>query len=410
MNSKTKSVIAFLVLGLLVPLLGGTASALVMVDPPFIPSTDPDSLTSYKEVRQIEPQDIEVPTPVKVPLNNDELGTMRFALYNNNTNQLNPYHFESVVKYTYNITVETEPPVTNISNVSDENYSTYAEFPLATDGTGKVTLYISSEQPIDTSRLILSLDNNVALPTSIEIQALVGDVYKTVLAKTPMRYGGMAFPRTTSDSWVVTLEYSQLLRITEFSFNPTSNSGVVQKNIIFLMLPEQSYTLYSNSVGYSSSNIREAGNLSAAQDYIMLPYTKPSPNSLYTEPDTDSDGIPDSLDNCQWVKNSDQLDINKNDTGDACEDFDLDYVLNSQDNCPDVPNKDQRDNDGDGLGDACDSFESRLTEQYPWLPWTGIGFALAVLIIMFYLTAKSTVVKGVSEDTADPGRSEEQKV
>jgi hypothetical protein len=37
------------------------------------------------------------------------------------------------------------------------------------------------------------------------------------------------------------------------------------------------------------------------------------------------------------------------------EDSDSDGVPDSIDNCPDVPNPDQKDNDGDGLGDACDT-------------------------------------------------------
>ena len=70
--------------------------------------------------------------------------------------------------------------------------------------------------------------------------------------------------------------------------------------------------------------------------------------------DTDQDGIPDEQDNCPNVPNSDQLDSDDDDIGDACDDdSDNDGVVDSDDNCPIVPNPDQEDSDKDGVGDAC---------------------------------------------------------
>jgi hypothetical protein len=59
--------------------------------------------------------------------------------------------------------------------------------------------------------------------------------------------------------------------------------------------------------------------------------------------DTDSDTIPDNIDNCPTVPNTSQIDTDDDGIGDAC------------DNCPFVVNPTQADSDGDGIGDACDN-------------------------------------------------------
>ncbi len=75
-------------------------------------------------------------------------------------------------------------------------------------------------------------------------------------------------------------------------------------------------------------------------------------------PDTDGDGIPDDEDNCPTAPNEDQADADEDGVGDACEpenDRDGDGVADADDNCPDVSNPEQTDTDGDAVGDACDT-------------------------------------------------------
>jgi len=59
--------------------------------------------------------------------------------------------------------------------------------------------------------------------------------------------------------------------------------------------------------------------------------------------DTDSDGIPDSEDNCPTISNANQADTDGDNVGDVC------------DNCPEDSNADQMDSDGDGVGDICET-------------------------------------------------------
>ena len=81
------------------------------------------------------------------------------------------------------------------------------------------------------------------------------------------------------------------------------------------------------------------------------------------DPDSDNDGIADSVDNCPNDSNADQADNDNDGIGNVCDstpdgnilDADNDGIADSVDNCPNDSNADQADNDNDGIGNVCDS-------------------------------------------------------
>lgn len=85
--------------------------------------------------------------------------------------------------------------------------------------------------------------------------------------------------------------------------------------------------------------------------------------------DTDSDTVCDAVDNCPTTSNANQVDLDDDGVGDACDppatmscdglggDDDLDNWCRLYDNCPETANVDQSDVDDDGIGDACDVEE-----------------------------------------------------
>lgn len=72
--------------------------------------------------------------------------------------------------------------------------------------------------------------------------------------------------------------------------------------------------------------------------------------------DTDGDGIGNLQDNCTFVSNSDQRDLDEDGQGDACDDdIDGDGYTNDKDNCSSLLNPSQFNTDGDQQGDLCDN-------------------------------------------------------
>jgi hypothetical protein len=186
---------------------------------------------------------------------------------------------------------------------------------------------------------------------------------------------------------MITFAYSQPLRITELILHQDSKK-INNQGLRFLAQPNNNYIVYFNPDRFVNIPVIEAANLLSNKDVVYLKESVSQNNPSYVLADNDLDGIPNIRDNCIDVKNQDQADVNGNGKGDVCDDFDKDGIINSVDNCPNNPNQNQLDSDYDKIGDACDNVESRVTEKYKFIPWLGIVFAMATIVILFAITFK----------------------
>lgn len=255
-------------------------------------------------------------------------------------------------------------------NIIDNNIKTYTEFPLLTENeSAEVLIIINSQTPITSSFLTLILDNNVALPNSITIRAIVDNQEKIILANQKLYQQTVYFPKTTSDKWKIIFNYSQPLRISELRLNQDNVEKLTYRSLRFLAQLNHSYRIYLDPDRLVNYRSKEVGDLTLAKNIFLINNPPPSQkNPNYLIADIDKDNIPDIKDNCVYIYNPKQEDIDNNNRGDMCDDWDLDGIVNSRDNCPNQPNRDQKDTDGDKIGDVCDNEESRITERYKWLP------------------------------------------
>ncbi len=371
-----------------------TGNALIVIvllaatSPLSAQSLNPES--AYREVFTVGPVESVVPTVVEVPLSGPRPERVEYMVVEQATGQYIPSLFVEAYKTSKApLTAFAPEGIGTPAALLDEDYGTSVTFDVSDAEEEKVRIELRATAPIAVSGFTFSLGRNGSLPTSAEVRTVDADGQeRIILANSGVRTNRIAFLPVTAPRFFIEFTYSQPLQISELTLIQDEPERSVVRALRFLAQPQGSYTVYQNPDRYEIVEYSERGNLVQDEDVLRLPAPQVFPHQGYTPADVDDDGVPDRIDNCVQVFNADQIDINDNGRGDACDDWDRDAVPNAEDNCEQMPNRNQSDEDGDGIGDVCDDEESRLTEQYFWIPWAGMGIAGIVLLGLFVLVAR----------------------
>ena len=350
-----------------------------------------DAREAFRNYKNIGSIDITVPTVVEIPLEKSSYYSDTFLVREEQTGSYVGSLFQEVrttVGPVYSAV--TVPEVRNTQNIVDKKGDTFIQFDAVDDVSGTARIVLSTPSPEVVSELILQLSPHVSLPQMVTIRAQVLGEMKTVVASRLVMGTKIMFPETVSNKWEIIFTHVQPLRIAEMTLKGRATKQVTNQSLRFLARPDTVYTLYFDADRSTQVQVAESGYLADNTGVLRVKRVPTLPSPYYIPADIDRDGVRDEIDNCVSVSNTEQIDIDGNGRGDACDDFDKDGKINSIDNCPDVPNRQQVDTDADGIGDVCDQEESRFTEKNAWVPWVGMGVAVAVLVTLFALVAIGT--------------------
>jgi hypothetical protein len=337
--------------------------------------------STFKTITDIAVPPLKVPTVIEIPftgVRGSEYASVAIERAGQTNGLFEPLQFQYGNIQKRILEVEVENALR--SALTDGVSSTFHDFEVASQPTNTtIVIDVTTAQMINGVQL--SFAEFSARPKKVQISA--ANEYggeSQMLFSIPYTSDTINFPERRVQSVFVTLTYDQPLRITDIALLPNEPVQEVT-HIRFLAQPGAIYRMYSNPERYISVPTSEMPNLAGGT--VRVATTKnTTANQNFVPSDLDKDGASDSIDNCPQVSNADQTDIDSNGIGDACDDFDRDGYVNVRDNCPLITNADQRDTDGDNIGDVCDEEESRFSEQYPWLPWMGMGLVLILLVAM----------------------------
>lgn len=353
------------------------------------------TLSAYRSYLEVVPAQSTIPTVVQVPLPPD--ATKVLILEEQSQSFVgsmieNRYVINDPATYQLSEVSSPDGVRGDLNNLLDNNPNTFVDLIVGGRSIESSSVFLlESDHPVPVSEFSFKIGKNSVLPSGFSIYSIKNrqdtteegelifqSTYVNNLVKFPVRYGQF---------WLIVFNYGQPIRLTDLNMGPVETSTRVD-NVRFLALPNMTYRVYLYPERSAPVTLRSGGNLAGVNAVAPISVGALTDNPLFVEADTDNDGTPDGLDNCPSDYNPDQLSTRGDGEGDVCADFDNDGFNNTEDNCPMIPNYDQRDKDGDGIGDDCDEAESRLTEQYPWLPWLGIGITLIVILVLFVMVAK----------------------
>lgn len=383
----SKSITALLVvLGLGLVVHAGVASA------------DPRSY--YRSLIDVIPQMSDFPTVIAVPVPADAENVLVYEKGSGDfvASWIEKQTVSSDVVYTARSLNGSDGVRGEAGLLFDTDYSTAVEL-IVKPGTAyaMAEAVVASNVPRRVSEIRMNYATNSSLPRTVTVYA-VSSLGEELVARV-VAGGNMSrivFPERYGQTWRITFDYDQPVRLQDISFGPTE-TRVATDAVRFLAQPHQVYTVYLYPEQTANVSLRESGDLTQVDSAVFDMVSPVKKNELYQPLDSDEDGVSDTRDNCPYHANPDQQNSRGQERGDVCDDYDNDGVINSLDNCPVIPNYAQTDVDADSVGDECDKSESRLTEQYPWLPWVGIFITLMVIGGLFVSVSRQPVPKLVEK-------------
>lgn len=370
-----------------------------------------DALSAFQYVYTTSAfTDLTVPSVVEVPIT-DTFDRALFAVEEVETGNVVAHYYRVVHQSTPQDIAAWDQEGVSLHALTDGSYNTTIDFPLIAEDANVVVVHLSADEPVTSSQIKFNLARNVALPHTAKLTAITDEGERIIVATTRVHGTTLSFPATTASIWKLALTYVQPLRFTELQLVQDDVAAHTAHSIRFLAQPNYTYRIYADPDRAVTLKTNEGGNLHDNEGVVVVSATGKTPNTTYVIADSDEDNVPDIIDNCVSVPNTDQKDIDNNGRGDACDDFDRDGVLNHTDNCDNNPNRNQADEDGDGIGDVCDEEESRITEKYVWIPWAGLGLVVLVILGMFLVILRRSIEQPevVSESVADRGEGNNQE-
>jgi hypothetical protein len=294
------------------------------------------------------------------------------------------------------ITKETSSPLayqvfdtqnTLLPELADFSIATFIDYPVSANAMTTTTWKVTLPYPETIQGYTVSFAPNSALPINQTVKATDAAGITMLLINDSRFMAYTNFPSRKITELTISVTHNQPLRVADIQLQATPQNKP-RSVVYFLAEPNHSYALYTNPHDHVIIPSHEVGALRSDPNPELTTATFAN-NDLYKPPDQDNDMIPDFEDNCPTIANREQEDSDFNGVGDLCEDTDRDGVFDPLDNCPLKANSNQADLDRDGLGDSCDSFDNRITEQYPFLPWLGLGFVGIFIATLFIALFKS---------------------
>lgn len=373
---------------------------------PCIGHASEDPLTSYRDYLEVTPGELTIPMVLEVPL---PPTANQVLVYEQSTgayleSTIAEKSIPSGVTYSLVSQSSTDGMRGDGKDLLDDNFQTALDLLVVGNNTQAETSFqLSASSQVNVSELTIDYAPNSALPQTVTIFAPTPEGEELVVRKSNYETRRIIFPERFAQNWRIVFTYNQPVRISNIAFGPVAYRTEIDM-VRFLAQPGMTYRVYLHPEKPVGVPLRAGGAVVGVPSMTPAYVSAVQENPTFKLDDSDVDGVPDVRDNCPVNYNPDQKNTRGTVKGDVCDDFDNDGVVNTQDNCEFIPNYDQLDTDADMIGDMCDKSESRLTEQYPWLPWAGMGVTFLVIVGLFISVARQPLpqAEAVGAESDEP--------